>query len=721
MVPTTRKEAPTGNAPMGATPHKAVTNRFPQEGGNRTSEAPGVVFDPITGGRGVETPLPNDSLKASLSPPVGGRLRSFRRDWQTNKCSSNVLNIITNDYVVPFLSKPNLVRFPLILSEYKARQKKPSTGHLYPVSSVKERNRKGEKCKISRVLQSPVPSTQASPKVEASHRPKQAQHFSTCRKVQNGNFRDHQDLLDSRGMGIIDRSVGRLPAHPHPSKLQGIPKVLLQVSGVPVHLPPIRPSHSPPGLYNDCKGSETNGPLQRTQTSPIPGQLADQVPVSGGSPSEHSGSGRPNPVLGLDNKSGKNRTETYSGVFIRGLRIPSRFSPCKTHSREMAQTSGFDPTTQVKTCFDCKMFDVANWVACLNRENGPGGMPSHETLSVSSQGALEISTVAGQPPSLDRSHCSPLRLVAKSLKRDERCRPSSQIPQYPPLYRCLKRSLGRSLRSKFYKGSVVRPGKKATHKRPRIEGGLTGLSKLQGPVPEPNSASCNGQLNSGSPHKQTRRNSLSRDVCSPVEDYDLVPSLSHNIESQTHSRVLECDGRPSIQVKPSAVNRLVTTSAGVQTDLPKVVHTSCRLICHSSEPQTSTVRISCPRPKGLGHRCSAHKLDESHCLCLPSDGSPSQGDPKNQAMLLPVHHSSPRLVREALVLGPSAALNRDPTATSGINDSSQTVPQLCVPQQSTASQPPAPRTRLLCGGGRENCCTSEVINKNQLQVKVGLI
>ena len=89
---------------------------------------------------------PNDSFKASLSPPLGGRLRSFRRDWQTNKCSSNVLNIITNGYVLPFLSKPNLVRFPLILSEYKALQKKPSSSRLYPVSSVKERNRKGGKC-----------------------------------------------------------------------------------------------------------------------------------------------------------------------------------------------------------------------------------------------------------------------------------------------------------------------------------------------------------------------------------------------------------------------------------------------------------------------------------------------------------------------------------------------------------------------------------------------
>ena len=233
----------------------------------------------------------------------------------------------------------------------------------------------------------------------------------------------------------------------------------------------------------------------------------------------------------------------------------------------MAQTSGFDPTTQVKTCFDCKMFDVANWVACFNGEDDPGGTPSHEALSVSSQGALEISSVAGQPPSLDRSHCSTLRLVAKSLKCDERCRPSSQRPQYPTLYRRLKRRLGRSLKSKFYKGSVIRWGKKATHKCSRVEGGLPGPSKLQGPVSEPNSASCNGQLNSGSPLKQTRKNSLRGDVHAPVEDLDMVPSLSHNIESQAHSRVSECGGRPSVHIQPSSVNRMVTASTGVQTDL----------------------------------------------------------------------------------------------------------------------------------------------------------
>ena len=114
VVPTTiRKDAPTGNTHMGAILPRAVTNRFPEVGGNQTKEASEVIFDHIQGDEIVETPPPNDSLQASLSPPLGGCFRSFRRDWLPNNCS-DVLNIITNDYVLPYISKPNLVRAPLI-------------------------------------------------------------------------------------------------------------------------------------------------------------------------------------------------------------------------------------------------------------------------------------------------------------------------------------------------------------------------------------------------------------------------------------------------------------------------------------------------------------------------------------------------------------------------------------------------------------------------------
>ena len=51
--------------------------------------------------------------------------------------------------------------------------------------------------------------------------------------------------------------------------------------------------------------------------------------------------------------------------------------------------------------------------------------------------------------------------------------------------------------------------------------------------------------------------------------------------------------------------------------------------------------------------------------------------------------NSPRLARDTLVLGPSAALYRDPTSSTIVKISSPAVPQLCVSQQSTTSQPPS--------------------------------
>ena len=75
-----------------------------------------------------------------------------------------------------------------------------------------------------------------------------------------------------------------------------------------------------------------------------------------------------------------------------------------------------------------------------------------------------------------------------------------------------------------------------------------------------------------------------------------------NKEGGTHSvemcallwRVSECDGRPPIQVQPSAVSRMVTASTGIQTDLPEVIHSACGPVCHSSEPQTLSLRVSNP-------------------------------------------------------------------------------------------------------------------------------
>ena len=313
---------------MGATPHKSVTNCFSQVWGNRTSEDPRVVFDPTTGGEGVETPPPNDSLKASLSLPVGGRLRSFRRDRQTNKYSSIMLNIITNGYVLPFLSKPSLVRFPLIQSEYKAHQKDQALATCIQSFLSKNANERVKNVKslgfYSRLFLVPRPHQRWRPVIDLS-RLNTFLHIEKFKMETSESIRT--SLIPWEWESSIDPSDTYLhiPIHPNLRKYLRFchRSQVFQFTSIRFGL-----ATAPHVFAMIVKEVKLMALSRGLKTSSIPGRLADQVPVSGGSPSEHLGSCRPNPVLWVDNKSGKIGTKSYSGIFVRGLRIPSRFSPC---------------------------------------------------------------------------------------------------------------------------------------------------------------------------------------------------------------------------------------------------------------------------------------------------------------------------------------------------------------------------------------------------------
>ena len=87
----------------------------------------------------------------------------------------------------------------------------------------------------------------------------------------------------------------------------------------------------------------------------------------------------PDTVLRVDNKSGEVRTQPAQVFPFMGYQFHLDL-PLVNPLGEMAQFSGFDPALKVKHVFDFRMFDVTNWVACLNGENGPRGTPSHEGL-----------------------------------------------------------------------------------------------------------------------------------------------------------------------------------------------------------------------------------------------------------------------------------------------------------------------------------------------------
>ena len=196
-----------------------------------------------------------------------------------------------------------------------------------------------------------------------------------------------------------------------------------------------------------------------------------------------------------------------------------------------------------------------------------------------------------------------------------------------------------------------------------------------GPVSKPNGVGCNGQLNNGNLHKQTRRNSLSRDVCFTVADHDLARYIPG-----------------CLYVMVDLLSRSNQVQSTEWSLLPRVFKQICQkwFTPHIDLFATNHKLPLYVSPVPDPNAWDTDALNISW-MGLTAYAYPPQGDPKNQTVQLLDHCNSPRKV-----LGASAALNRDPTSATSVNNSSQTVPQLCVPQQSTTSQPPC----LVSRGGQ---------------------
>ena len=161
--------------------------------------------------------------------------------------------------ILPFISKPSLVRFPLIQSEYKALHKDQALATCIQSLLSKNAIERVENVKslgfYSRLFLVPKPHQRWRPVIDLSR-------LNTFLHVEKFKMETPESirtsLIPGEWVSSIDLSDAYLhiPIHPNSRKYQRFCH-RSQVS-------------QPPGHYNDCKGSEANGPFQRTQTSPIP-------------------------------------------------------------------------------------------------------------------------------------------------------------------------------------------------------------------------------------------------------------------------------------------------------------------------------------------------------------------------------------------------------------------------------------------------------------------
>ena len=133
--------------------------------------------------------------------PVGSRLQNFWQTWLKMGAGPKIVQILKEGYTLPFWIRSNLTRSPTVISR-SPQEQLPAGG----ITSAyrQECNRTGPQSNISRVFQPAFSGTQTQQQVQAYTGPKQTKSFPQGGEIQNGDTRNHQDILQGEWVTSVD-------------------------------------------------------------------------------------------------------------------------------------------------------------------------------------------------------------------------------------------------------------------------------------------------------------------------------------------------------------------------------------------------------------------------------------------------------------------------------------------------------------------------------------
>ena len=251
------------------------------------------------------------------------------------------------------------------------------------------------------------------------------------------------------------------------------------------------------------------------------------------------------------------------------------------------------------------------------------------------------------------------------------------------LYRCLKRRLGRLLRSRSKRG-LIPPRKQVAHK---LSGGLFCPKRVPRPLFKQDDVHSNREHHSGC--LQGGRHEVWPSACLTVENPELVLPETGKSQGPTHSRLDECGGRQTIPAGPDNSDRMVSPSRVLSLNMHQVVATSNRPFCNKVQQQVAPVCVTCPKLPSLCSRCTHFTLGGPGPICIStrSHCGPSHGKTEG----LPMHENHSHfnwLSQHALVLGSCSYVEQDPPVPAQPALSSNATIQSDSTQESTESKSP---------------------------------
>ena len=201
----------------------------------------------------------------------------------------------------------------------------------------------------------------------------------------------------------------------------------------------------------------------------------------------------------------------------------------------------------------------------------------------------------------------------------------------------------------------------------------------------------NGQHYSGSVYKASGRDSFPRPLRGGVEHPELVLSSQHSAVSEAHTGQVQHSSRPDVQNGQTDLYRVVPGSGNRKQDFPDHGLSIKRPVCHTSEPQASTICVTHTGSEGAINRCHHDGLESHTRICVFTVPSHTSCDKQNTDIPVQDSIDSASMARQTMV----SRTPRSVGVTTGISASN--AKSACSAKRQNSASKPGPSTTSCFG------------------------
>lgn len=506
-------------------------------------------------------------------------------------------------------------------------------------------------------------------------------------KVQNGHSRIHKGAVERRSFHDINRHIRCLSSHSHSPFPQEIPEICIPREDLPIQSSSHGTDQQSQNLH---KSGQSHLPISSQAPDPhfpVPRRLASAGAFSTGSGCKYTSSVIYHSTPRLDHQSREIGPDSSSGFPVSIIPFPPGPGQGCSHGGEVEENSRENSSVHAENNLYSQRVAVCPRTANSHRKVGEIRNVTYSTnSSPNAPSVVPLQRQTNRYSSSLTSGQTGTPMVDCQRQCDVRSSNNTSTTSSSSVHGCQPHRLWRNHEWPGGVRNMEQSGTTPTQQCPGIVRGLESVTAFPGPIERNICTGSFRQCCSCCLHQKAGRDSISNPVVLHPTNVQLAGESSNHHKVQTYSRETQCSGGFSVKDRTDHSNRVVNSSSNSSGSVECMGEAANRSLRDPPQLQTSNICVTSSRQHGTRGGCPVHGLEQSVCICIPSNSNSGNGSTENTTSSVSNNSDSTNVAQPKVVPSTSRASGGLPQEDPRVEKTAQTTPVINLPRQSGGVQ-----------------------------------